>query len=75
MDISLAAPTITSMSTDALAKQFLDFRHERMLGWEIKATKCVICRLQASGQRTGVVALRRGNFLDFDLCCPKLIDG
>lgn len=75
MDISLAAASIARVSADAFAEILLDFRYERVPGWQVEAIEGVVRRLETSRQGARVEGLGGRDLLIFDLRGPESIDG
>lgn len=71
-----AGPTsITSMSADALAEEFLDGWHKWMPTRQLQPAESEIGSRKTSSQRAGVVTSRRGDFLILELGSPEGVDG
>ena len=73
-DVRLAAAAIARVSADAFAEILLYLRYERVFGWQIEPVEGVICRLETSGQGTGVEGLGRGDFFICDFGGPEGVD-
>ena len=75
LNIGAGPTSITSMSADALAEEFLDGWHKRMPTRQLQPAESEVGSRKTSSQRTGVVTSRRGDFLILELGSPEGVDG
>lgn len=75
LNVGFGPTSITGMSADALAEEFLDGWHKWMPTRQLQPTESEIGSRKTSSQRTGVVTSRRGGFLVLELGSPESVDG
>lgn len=75
LNVGLGPMSITGMSADALAEEFLDGWHKRMPTWQLQPAESEVGSRKTSSQRAGVVTPRGGDFLIFELGSPESVDG
>lgn len=73
LDIRFAATPIAGVPTDSLTKQLLDLGDEGVMGRKFQTAESYVGGGETTSQRTCVVALWGGDFLDTDFRCPESI--